>query len=424
MSVKGVGGGVLAAVVLLVGPAMAEQASPGTNPFRWAGLYFGAQAGYEKVDNAETWPPNYRYGAEGAVAGGFLGYNRFLSGNMLAGVEIEGNFGDLTGNLFNPLYGPYYKHDWSAAARLRLGVMPAPNALFYASAGAALGHFDYNHGYWSYGGSTTATPTLLGLQLGVGAEAFVTSNLSVRGEAIFTHYATGRVQAGGPGAMTFSPDTLTARVGIAFHPGWLGGPEPAVVEAPAVSWNGFYAGGQAGLTMVDSTESNPTDPSIIWDFPMQGVTAGLHAGVNREFGMWVAGLEGDADLQAVDYSRSTGIPYAENAKQTWSAAVRARLGLLAMHNVLVYGTVGWSAGAFDYSGGYWVSNGFRGATFTAGGLQFGGGVETFLTSNVSLRVEGLYTDYGTHTFTLYGTPDWQVDLHTLETRIGVSYHFN
>jgi opacity protein-like surface antigen len=136
--------------------------------------------------------------------------------------------------------------------------------------------------------------------------------------------------------------------------------------------------------------------------------------------MWVAGLEADGTWQG-DSGFSFRTVYGE---QAWSAGLRARLGLLAMHNVLFYGTVGWTVGAFDYSDTYPAFVGLTGTTFTGQGLQFGGGIEAFLTPHVSARVEALYSDYGSHAIHYTGAPFVTVTPHTLEARFGLSWHLN
>jgi outer membrane immunogenic protein len=369
-------------------------------------------------------------GGEGAAGGLFAGYNHIFSGRFLGGVEVEGNLQNVRGQLEGEIYGPYYRHDWSAAARLRLGFFPNPNALLYLSAGAEVGNFDYGDGYMgparlSY---QNLSHTLAGLQLGLGAETFLSRNISVRAEAIYTHYAVGRIiDTHGDPDSDFRPDVLTTRFGIAYHPGWLGGEQaPAVRDIPDASWDGFYAGGQVGMTMLNPVESY--DPSYssgydpYYDYSAHGASVGGHAGFNRQFGMWVAGLEADAALQ------SDTVIYEDHVygNQTWSASARARLGVLAKPNVLVYATAGLAMGGFNYGHLYGFNPAlpYSGATFTGTGLQVGAGVEAFFTHNVSMRVEGLYTSYAAHDITYADAPYWIIEPHTLEARAGLSYHFN
>jgi opacity protein-like surface antigen len=220
------------------------------------------------------------------------------------------------------------------------------------------------------------------------------------------------------------PYSLTARVGLTYHPGWRGAPPAAVLaDLPLGSWDGVYAGVQAGLTFLDSTERY--DPSASnsdskWDFSGHGASFGGHVGINRQVGMWVAGLEGDGAMQTDSF------PYIRDevsGKQTWSASVRARLGVLTAHNLLFYGTVGWAAAGFDYSRYFNPASAYAGTRFTAQAIQFGGGMEAFIARNVSARLEALYTNYGDHRIRYQGDPQKLVNPRNLEARVGVTYHF-
>jgi opacity protein-like surface antigen len=179
------------------------------------------------------------------------------------------------------------------------------------------------------------------------------------------------------------------------------------------------------MTLLASIEDN--DPAYYTQYgPYYALTAhdgsvGGHAGVNRQFGIWVAGLEADAALQ------TEKIIYGDHfyAKQPWSASVRARLGILARPNVLLYATAGVAATHLEYSEAVFnPSIGYEGQIFNDTGLQVGGGVEAFFSRHLSMRVEGLYTRYGVHKITEDGDPNWIIEPHTLEARAGLSYHFN
>jgi outer membrane immunogenic protein len=411
-----------AAAVVLLG-ALPGAAEAGTAD-QWSGLYFGGQAGYAMAVTAEGYSSRtyWTEQSQGATAGVFAGYNFLPGGNWLAGFEVEGNWSDLQAQYYDRSYGgPYYIHDWSAAGRLRLGYLTAPNTLLFGSVGLAAGDFDFSQGQWGYNGYGATKHTLAGVQIGAGIETFVAPNFSVRAEGVFTQYGTGWIDSAGSPYYAFQPTSLVARVGIAYHPGWMAqSAAPAAKEIKA-SWSGFYAGGDVGTMLLGSAEdsnpqsSPPNDPA--YSIGAWSGEIGAHAGFNWQAGALVAGLEANA------FAMSPTIMYSDYwyGKQTWSAAVRARLGLLAMDNTLFYGTIGFAAGGFDYNG-YWTN--LPGATFTGGGLQLGAGAEAFLTPQLSARIEGLYSDYGKHTILSGGVPYWDVSPRTLEARLGISYHLN
>jgi outer membrane immunogenic protein len=134
--------------------------------------------------------------------------------------------------------------------------------------------------------------------------------------------------------------------------------ETPPVYAPAISWTGFYIGGNIGANW-------PSDDIELFDDNAQFIGGG-HVGYNWQSpSNWVFGVEGDADF-------SNDFDYL--------ATVRGRLGY-AFGRTLVYGTGGVAFAGFndfldDETG--WVA---------------GGGVETKIRPNVSVGVEALYYNF-------------------------------
>lgn len=400
----------------------AAWAGNGSTPDPWSGFYAGVQAGAAKVDAREGYvaspgATSDEIGGEGSSAGLFAGYNFLLGGRWLAGAEVEADAASLDGQLQNVGNGgPYYSHDWFAAGRLRLGYLPSPGTLVYASVGVAAGHFDYSQGYWGlYAPPNNLADTLAGLQLAAGIESFVAPGLGLRMETAYTQYGTGVIYGD---EWRFTPDTLIARAGLAYHLDGTGRRAPdASPRAVARSWSGGYVGAAAGATIFDSVEDNLIDTTgnPQFDYSATAPEGGVYAGVNWQMGNFVAGVEADGTLtdariigNAVDYGR-----------QNWLAALRGRLGLVGLDDVLFYGTAGLAVSGFDYSQSY-----TSGGAFTAHGLQIGAGAETFLTSSLSARVEGLYTAYDGHQVESGATPVAILNPHTLEGRVGLSWHLN
>jgi len=414
-------------ILVALGAALASGPAAAAQPvYQWSGLYGGAQAGYAAANAGEGYhsTPGISYwnkGAEGASAGVFVGYNHVFAGNWLGGFEVEGNWSGLSDGSYSDQNGqPYYVANLSAAARLRFGFLPAASTLVYGSIGIAEATFDYSRGYWALTGGSDLALSPVGLQLGAGIESFISPHLSIRAEGVLTHYATTTFVDLGHPYWDVTPDTVVARVGIAYHPGWLGQPQAMPTAAPVTySWSGPYVGLHAGgavLLLHDDPVAAPF-PDTYRDLSASSAVVGLHAGVNWQTGSLVAGIEAEASA-ADEIPRYSAV---DLAAETWTAAVRARLGVVTANNVLIYGTVGWAAGHFDYSRTY-PPPVFTGAVFTTGGLQVGAGAEAFLTSNVSVRAEGLYTTYGTHSILEVGNPYWQAQSRSLEARVGVSYY--
>jgi outer membrane immunogenic protein len=137
--------------------------------------------------------------------------------------------------------------------------------------------------------------------------------------------------------------------------------DTAPVEyAPAITWTGFYLGGNIGAIW-------PNDELEILDDDAQ-LIGGAHLGFNWQAASgWVFGAEGDINL-------------AEDIE--YLASVRGRLGY-AFGRTLLYGTggvafAGFGDNALDEDATGWVA---------------GGGVETKVRENMSLGLEALYYDF-------------------------------
>jgi len=179
-------------------------------------------------------------------------------------------------------------------------------------------------------------------------------------------------------------------------------PVKAARLAPAVSWTGFYVGGQLGYGLAGV---RPNDADVVALFgpgltysnpePARGVLGGVTIGYNYQFGRWVAGLEGDfsgSDVKG-DFNGVAPGPVTVHlgARLNWLATARARLGY-TVGPALVYATGG---AAFARISGD-DTNVVPGATFfstdanTHSGWAAGGGVEYAITRQLSAKVEGLY----------------------------------
>jgi outer membrane immunogenic protein len=155
--------------------------------------------------------------------------------------------------------------------------------------------------------------------------------------------------------------------------------------APAITWTGFYIGGNIGANW-------PQDDLEILDDNAK-LIGGVHAGWNWQTpSSWVIGVEGDANFSD-DFD--------------YLATMRGRLGY-AFGRTLVYGTggaafAGFSDNIFDEETG-WVA---------------GGGIETKVRPNVSLGLEALYYNFDDASA---GLVDDSVDALTVRGRI--TLHMN
>jgi outer membrane immunogenic protein len=165
--------------------------------------------------------------------------------------------------------------------------------------------------------------------------------------------------------------------------------------APSASnWDGFYVGGQIAIVATKTHEINPGLPAeqLLGDI---GGSAGVFAGYRYQIHDWlVLGIDGEVNNVATEYLYNATVYGA----MKWDAAIRATLGYPVAPNVLAYGTVGYSWAHFDMSPFY----GNAAANYTAGGFQFGLGVDMLITQNVMARLNATWTHYGVNNVPVAG----------------------
>jgi outer membrane immunogenic protein len=189
------------------------------------------------------------------------------------------------------------------------------------------------------------------------------------------------------------------------------------------SWTGFYAGLSIGhawdsgapvhLLTDNGAPINlgiSTSPSrgTIGDLALDGLFGGAQLGWNWRAGLIVYGIE--ADIQgsqrgsiAGTFTNPDGIIPIEGVASLdldWYATVRGRLGVLVNPSLLVYATGGWAVGQVDYrlhaaepAPFDFLETKLR-SNRTESGYTVGGGLETVLSRNLSLKIEYQYVNLG------------------------------
>ena len=174
-------------------------------------------------------------------------------------------------------------------------------------------------------------------------------------------------------------------------------------SAPAMSglynWSGPYAGLNIGYEWgkVTNTTGEPS-----------GLMGGGQVGYNWQSGQFVFGAETDIQLSGAD---DTFAPW--KFANPWFGTLRGRAGV-AFNNVLLYATLGLAYG--ELKGTFLALDETKTEVGWAGGV----GVEYGFTPNWSARVEYLYMDLASRSFSITGTDN---GLHANLLRLGVNYHF-
>jgi outer membrane immunogenic protein len=386
--------------------------------------------------------------------------------------------------------------NWLASIRGHLGTTWGPGML-YVTGGAAWANVDYkaNTGDLSltcvigcaYPAASNTTKS--GWVVGAGYEAALAGNWTVRAEYLYYSFGGETLTVAGTpdvncvggghppcnGTYTF-PDLKihTVRVGLTYK---LGQPAGAPVAAfvprgPALvpGCTGFYAGVHGGWGWSDPTGTSiisvvgiPNALTAQHDLGANGPLFGGHVGYNWQINpRLVTGIEGDITGTGIKAS-SAQTPFcpavlcgavagpAPAALMTmsqeinWFASIRGRLGTTWGPGML-YATGGVAWANVDYKAntgeGFNVCAGIAGCSFSAEsnttktGWVAGGGYETTLIGNWSVRAEYLYYSFDGDAFTVPGTPATNcvhfsactatytfpnLKIHT--ARLGVSYRF-
>jgi outer membrane immunogenic protein len=246
---------------------------------------------------------------------------------------------------------------------------------------------------------------------------------------------------------------------------------PMAVAAP-VGWTGWYGGVNIGGGATDGRFTNAPagcfltsvtcglgpavnlNRTVIGDLDGGFFTGGVQAGYNWQFNQWLLGLE--ADINAV--SRHSGrtdvlavtpplvgtITTSTTANLEWLGTFRGRIGWLYQPSLLLYATGGLayggtrSAAAVSFSA---TADTYAGAiSSTRTGWTAGAGAEWLVANGWSVKVEYLYVDLGSTSFTdactnlpVCGSPpqvapgaaySTRVDFRDHIGRIGLNYHFS
>jgi outer membrane immunogenic protein len=184
-------------------------------------------------------------------------------------------------------------------------------------------------------------------------------------------------------------------------------PAEDLASAP-VNWTGFYLGGNLGY----GVSRNPSELGLVstiaaftpqperFTLTPAGITGGVGAGYNWQAGHFVAGIE--ADIQGSGQAdaacmQSCEIPFQyDTVRQriSWLATVRGRIGYVT-GPALLYVTGGYAAAGLKNEiqttlGTTWAAS----FDHTLSGAAIGGGIETAVSANWSVKLEYLHMDFG------------------------------
>jgi outer membrane immunogenic protein len=353
---------------------------------------------------------------------------------------------------------------WSIGGRL--GYLVSPSTMLFMTAGYTQADVSDLTADVSGLGSVTLASVgdFGGYFIGGGAEMKITKAISIKGEYRYTDLdsevitllpGTGPLGEFVNGLVTtkLDPDIQTARVSLNYRFGLGGdkGAEPEEPSAPMGSWTQFTLsiGGGYAFTNEELTLNNgpalvpPPSFNVGFDgFGGEGGALTIGGGYDYQFApKIVAGLLIDYTMHGADTDLDLNIGNLVTANVGFGLdnelSVGGRLGYLVTPATLIYGSAGYSRIELDDARvGVNIgplSFGTRVASSGAiDGFFLGGGIETKITDNISLKLDYRYTNGDSEQITLL--PDVlpeandfvraEIDPDIQTVRMSLDYRFN
>lgn len=170
-----------------------------------------------------------------------------------------------------------------------------------------------------------------------------------------------------------------------------------VYVSPAV-WNGAYFGAQAGYAWASTPLGISAPPTTAFeDIDPKGLTYGVHAGYDLQFGALVVGAVADAELSSIEKRRDgvrvagVFIPAPGRVDVSWQASLRGRLGFALIPDLLLYGTGG---AAFSNLEVLTTFPAAASGSQTMTGWTAGAGLAYSITRGIAASIEYRYTGFG------------------------------
>jgi outer membrane immunogenic protein len=420
-------------------PSAAPPVAPPGPVVNWTGFYIGGAIGEDAASARYNRPPpiytSYSDTWIGSIDprgafGLYVGFNYQALPWAVVGVEASQTwFGDASYRELGSTYDLLERSNYVGAVAARAGILMRPDTLVYGKIGPAWINVK---GFENFG--DTFNRDLAAVQAGFGVETLVRPNIALRAEASYT--AAARSLSLESDSDRYTPSILLLQVGAEYKfdapAGWgAQAPSSPAAGTSAPDWTGFEVGGFASVNGDKMTyfDTNQGETGPFARFVLGG---GGFLGANYQFAQrYVVGAEVSANYDHVDFLNAFGSSgyygtYYHFGSIDDVLAVTARAGWLASSSTLIYAKGGpaWIGMSTDWD--YWnnIAPNTTGRR-TLAGYQVGVGVETFVTSNVSVRVEGLYTGVG-EKIVLNGTngPDeFTLRPSTLAATTGVALHF-
>ncbi|MER8825635.1 outer membrane beta-barrel protein [Mesorhizobium sp. M0938] len=397
-----------------------------TSGFNWSGIYvgFGVGAGANVHELSSDFLPGFSLngiGGEGVYGELTVGYDYMVSPRFLIGGLLDAHIGNIETTLDVAGLDASIRETYGFDAGLRVGYLFTPNTLGYVLGGYSWQKYklDTNAGFdfdWDQSGYF----------VGAGVETAINSNWTIKSEYRYTRFGTQNILSEfdiPDGVLDTDTSRHTFQVAANYRFGAQNG-GVASFEAPAYNWTGFYVGGAAGAgASVHQIEVPPLGGLEFNGLGGEGVFGELNVGYDHDFGSWVAGVMVDARYSGMTTELDLG-GGSVNLDTDYGFDVLARVGMKVNKSTLAYVLGGYSWQHFDLNASSPIGDILD---WDSSGFSVGAGLETAMSSNVTVGLEYRYSQFSEKDFssdigladdTLTSTPSF----HTV--RIGAKYKFN
>ena len=376
----------------------------------WQGIYGGLSAGSSFGGMNFDFENRLQFdgfGTKGANFGALLGYNFRLADRWVTGVELAAESSDnaMDFSLADNAYD-YVKAKATLDREMllsgRIGYLLTPHTLLYSSVGTEAvhgkaGYSIYIDGYYS--GSGSQQSDIYGIYfLSLGLETQLNNRWNTRFE-----YSEAMAQSAYKGPLG-NTGTIASDVGKAKFSLIYNFSEQSVLpehDHQAIDWQGPYIGGGVGrdksVSKYDLSPSYSSYGYTLNDLYFDGIASAgwsgnLVAGYNFCFNQkYILGAEGTLSRSSSETLLSLGVN-AQHATldvtNPGSYGGRVRAGYLLWNDFLAYSYLGLSQNKTSVSlTSLGASVLGHDVNYSRQGVDYGGGVETFISKKVSLRLE-------------------------------------
>lgn len=420
-------GVVAVAAIVGFGATLALAEPPAPAP-AWQGAYAGIFAGNDLTALRFNVPGEFQFNGvsgETQMGGALLGFNHRFGARWVGGAEIDaaiatgGTHIDVTDG--SDTLGVSVLPMWGGSLKGRYGYLASPDTLFYATAGAVVAVANYGCEISTVDGCPDRMQkTLYGWPLmGVGAETRIGPNWRFRYEYDVKFLPTLDFEG-----VEVTPLSGTANIALIRD---LGGKETmsdATFGFAPKTWTGFYAGLAAGHQM-SSTSFTGDFEGVQWLFNGFGagsVTGGGFAGYLQQAGPLVFGVEAGNYWNAGDLSATIASYGGFSVTGNDYYDVRGRAGVIVTPSTMLYALAGWLHADGQLSVHESDDTIIDAGGFGRDGYEFGGGIETWIRPNVSLRAEYSYATFNNGIADI-PEDEVQVKSHVGTATVAAVYHF-